>query len=182
EILEELNIPIHALQDVNPAITSLLGYEVLQELPESFNTVTDRIIISIGNNAIRKKLTTLTDRKFFTAVHPSANVSRRSSIGEGSVVMAGVSINSSVVIGKHAIINTNASVDHDCVVGDYVHISPNAAIAGIVEIGEGTHVGIGASIIQGVTIGKWCTIGAGAVIIKDVPDGATVVGNPGRII
>lgn len=31
-------------------------------------------------------------------------------------------------------------------------------------------------------IGEWCTIGAGAVIIHDVPDGATVVGNPGRII
>ena len=31
-------------------------------------------------------------------------------------------------------------------------------------------------------IGEWCTIGAGAVIIKDIPDGATVVGNPGKII
>ncbi|HZW78021.1 MAG TPA: acetyltransferase, partial [Flavobacteriaceae bacterium] len=38
----------------------------------------------------------------------------------------------------------------------------------------------GASIIPGVNIGKWCTIGAGAVILHDVPDGATVVGNPGR--
>ncbi|MFN5705836.1 MAG: acetyltransferase, partial [bacterium] len=28
----------------------------------------------------------------------------------------------------------------------------------------------------------WCTIGAGSVIIKDIPDFATVVGNPGRII
>ena len=34
----------------------------------------------------------------------------------------------------------------------------------------------------GIKIGKWCTIGAGAVIIKDIPDGATAVGNPGRII
>jgi acetyltransferase EpsM len=43
-------------------------------------------------------------------------------------------------------------------------------------------VGIGVNVIQGITIGKWCTIGAGAVIISDVPDGCTVVGNPGRII
>jgi len=33
-----------------------------------------------------------------------------------------------------------------------------------------------------IKIGKWATIGAGAVIIKDVPDGVTVVGNPGRIL
>jgi acetyltransferase-like isoleucine patch superfamily enzyme len=32
------------------------------------------------------------------------------------------------------------------------------------------------------TIGENSLIGAGTVIIKDVPDGATVVGNPGRII
>lgn len=55
-------------------------------------------------------------------------------------------------------------------------------MAGHVEVGEGSHIGIGVSIIQGIKIGKWCTIGAGAVIIKDVPDGATVVGNPGKII
>jgi acetyltransferase EpsM len=37
-------------------------------------------------------------------------------------------------------------------------------------------------VIQGITIGKWATIGAGAVILSDVPDYATVVSNPGRII
>ena len=37
-------------------------------------------------------------------------------------------------------------------------------------------------MIPNITIGKWCTIGAGAVVINDIPDGATVVGNPARII
>jgi len=55
-------------------------------------------------------------------------------------------------------------------------------LAGHVEVGEGSHIGIGVSIIQGIKIGKWCTIGAGAVIIKDVTDGATIVGNPRKII
>jgi acetyltransferase-like isoleucine patch superfamily enzyme len=82
--------------------------------------------------------------------------------------MSGVSINSAVSIGKHCIINTNSSIDHDCVIEDFVHISPNAALGG--------------SVIQGIRIGKWCTIGAGAAIIRDIPDGATVVGNPGKII
>jgi hypothetical protein len=35
---------------------------------------------------------------------------------------------------------------------------------------------------QGITIGNNVTIGAGTVVIKDIPDNATVVGNPQRIL
>jgi acetyltransferase EpsM len=49
-------------------------------------------------------------------------------------------------------------------------------------VGEGTQIGAGAVVIPNVTIGSWCMIGAGTVIIKDIPNGATVVGNPGRIL
>ncbi len=96
--------------------------------------------------------------------------------------MAGVSVNVHTKIGNHCIINTNASIDHDCVLEDFVHVSPNAALAGDVRVGEGTHIGIRACVIQGLRIGKWCVVGAGAVIIRDVPDHATVVGNPGRVV
>lgn len=40
----------------------------------------------------------------------------------------------------------------------------------------------GAVVKQYVTIGKNCMIGAGAVVLHDVPDGATVVGVPGKKI
>src|SRR5690606_1752424 len=139
-------------------------------------------VLAIGNNAVRKKLAETRGNQFPSLIHPRTQISNRAQIGEGSVIMAGVSINAAVVIGKHCIINTNASEDHDCVIENYVHLSPNVALAGTVHIGEGTHVGIGACVIQGVHIGKWCTIGAGAVVIRDVPDGATIVGNPGRVI
>lgn len=39
-----------------------------------------------------------------------------------------------------------------------------------------------AVIIGGITIGNNAKIGAGSVVINDVPDNATVVGNPARII
>ena len=71
---------------------------------------------------------------------------------------------------------------HDCKLDSFVHISPNAAICGGVKIGEGTQVGAGAVIIPNLNIGKWCKIGAGAVVVRNVPDGATVVGNPGRMV
>ncbi|TDQ09942.1 acetyltransferase [Pedobacter metabolipauper] len=140
-------------------------------------------LIAIGNNQVRKRIADTNHVLTFTkAVHTKAIVSHYAKMQEGTVVMAGVTVNVDARIGKHAILNTNCVIDHDCIIGDYAHISPNAALAGNVEVGEGTHIGIGASIIQGIKIGKWATIGAGTVIINDVPDYAVVVGNPGRII
>lgn len=141
------------------------------------------LIIAIGNNYVRKKISQrYLDFRYVKAIHPAAIVAEDVQLGLGTVLMAGVVVNTGAVIGKHVILNTGALIDHDCHIEDYVHISPNVALAGNVMIGEGTHIGIGASIIQGVSIGKWATIGAGAVIIRDVPDYATVVGVPGRII
>lgn len=144
----------------------------------------DLFIVAIGNNEIRKRIVEgeLRDCNFTMIKDKSALVSRYAKIGEGTVIMPGATVNVCVNIGRHCIINTNASIDHDCVIEDYVHISPNASLAGNVAIGSGTHIGIGAIVIQGLRIGKCCTIGAGTVIIRDVPDGVTVVGNPGRII
>lgn len=43
-------------------------------------------------------------------------------------------------------------------------------------------IGSGAVILCDVTIGEGATVGAGAVVTKDVPPGATVAGNPARLL
>ena len=53
---------------------------------------------------------------------------------------------------------------------------------GRVRVGRGAWVGIGASVIQCVSIGEYAVVGAGAAVIRDVPDRATVVGVPGKVI
>lgn len=179
EIAIENGITVSGFIDQNKTIAECLGFPVSDKNLAD----TDKLVISIGNNKIRKAISeSFHKNQFLILLHPKANVSKTSKIGVGTVVMAGVSINAEVQIGEHCIINTNSSIDHDCVIEDFVHLSPNVALAGNVRVGEGTHVGIGACVIQGIKIGKWATIGAGAVIIKDVPDGATVVGNPGKVI
>lgn len=183
EILEAQHRSPLALVDDNPNVTSLLDYPVYNTIQQANIVTGDQFIISIGNNRIRKAVSEkLQPLPFTNAIHPGAVISPRSSIGEGTVVMANVSVNVHSHIGEHVILNTNCSVDHDCVVENFVHISPNAALAGGVQVGEGTHIGIGASVIQNIRIGKWVVIGAGAVIIEEVPDYAVVVGNPGKII
>lgn len=179
EIAENIDVTIDAFIDSDVSKKRLLDYNVLHQIPQTDVDVT----ISIGNNRIRKKIAANhTNFNFKKLIHPQAVISKRTIIEEGTVVMAGATVNSEVKIGKHCIVNTNASIDHDCILENFTHISPNASLAGNVFVGEGSHIGIGACVIQGIKIGKWCTVGAGAVIIKDVPDGATVVGNPGEII
>lgn len=179
DIAKANHIKIIAFVDHDVHKTQCYTFPVLNNLPENAN----QIIISIGNNKIRKKIAEeFNDIIFVSLIHPKTIISNSVKIELGTVVMGGVVINAETTIGKHCIINTSASVDHECRIGDFVHISPKAALAGGVEVGEGSHIGIGAVIIQGIRIGKWCVIGAGAVIINDVPDYSVVVGNPGKVI
>lgn len=50
------------------------------------------------------------------------------------------------------------------------------------SVGANTVIFAGAVLAGNVRIGRGCTIGANAVVISDVPDGATAVGVPARII
>jgi len=51
-----------------------------------------------------------------------------------------------------------------------------------IHIGANVWIGGGAIILPGVTIGDDAVIGAGAVVTRDVAPGATVVGNPARVV
>ena len=178
EILESLNQKVDGFIDDNPSVNEQLGLPV----QHSAETV-DEVIVTIGDNGMRKRVAEKLRCKFAKGiVHPKAVFSLTANIGEGSVVMAGAVVNAGTVIGNHSVINTCASVDHECQIGDYVHIAPGAHLCGLIQVGEGTLIGAGASVIPCVKIGRWCTIGAGAAVVSDVPDGATVVGVPGRIV
>lgn len=54
--------------------------------------------------------------------------------------------------------------------------------AGVPTICDDVVVYPNAVVVGGVVIGAGATIGPGAVVISDVPSGATVVGNPARIV
>ena len=182
DIIQKSNLDvIDSIIDDNPNKDEINNIKIIKT--PNYDFFKDKsLIISIGNNLIRKKIAGLISSNYLTAIHPNSIIATHVTIEKGSVIMAGAILNPNVKVGKHCIVNTGAVIEHDCFLSDFVHISPNAALAGNVFVGEGSQIGIGAVIIQGVKIGNWVTIGAGAVILNDVPDFAVIVGNPGRII
>lgn len=177
DILAAQGIEVEGLVDDNPELEELMGVPVLHSA-EGLSP----LIISIGGNAIRKKIAEGLSCRFGKAIHPTAIVSPHAEIGDGSVVMQGAIVQACATMGRHCIVNTGTGVDHECRLGDYVHVSPHATLCGNVHVGEGTWIGAGATVIQGVHIGRWSVIGAGSVVTKDIPDGVIAVGNKCHII
>ncbi|MHC4424425.1 MAG: acetyltransferase [Planctomycetota bacterium] len=120
--------------------------------------------------------------RFATPVHPSARVSSKSTLGDGTFIGPGVIVASNTRLGQHVRVNRGILIGHDTNIHDYVTIQPGANIAGVCTIGQATYIGMGAIIIDRISIGSNSVIGAGSVVIKDVPDRVMVAGVPAKII
>ena len=160
---------------------SLLGSSILTPTPGErwWAEGKRRAFIAIGDNTIREKVSAIA-AEWVVAQHASASAHATVSVGEGSLICAGVVIQPDVSIGRHVIANTSCSIDHDCMVDDFAHIGPGATLAGGVTVGRRSFVGAGATIVPGVTLGADVTIGAGSVVLHDVATGQTVAGVPAR--
>ena len=140
-------------------------------------------IVAIGHNETRLAFTErLEPEETPTVIHPSATIAQSATIERGSFVSAKATINPGARVGTGVIVNTGAIVEHDSVVGDGVHIAPHVAVCGVNRVGALTLMGAGSSTIPCVEIGRECTIGAGAAVVEDIPDGATAVGVPARVV
>lgn len=186
DVIEKSGDEIVGFLDDNKEIgtTIINDYKVIGDLNNRFAMAVTKenleFIIAIGDNKKREELSHSPNLKFYTAIHPSAQMGLDVEIQEGTVIMANACINSSAKIGKHCIINTGAIIEHDNIIEDFVHISPNVALGGTVKIGKNTHIGIGSTIKNNITICKNCKIGAGAVVVKDIEEAGTYVGVPAK--
>ncbi|MDQ1000331.1 sugar O-acyltransferase (sialic acid O-acetyltransferase NeuD family) [Neobacillus niacini] len=173
-----------AFLDDDESVKSSMGIEVIGKSIGAISYLNEYdIFVGVGNNSTRQKIMEkLKDAgaSIVTLIHPKAIIGENVEFDYGTVVMAGVVINSCTKIGKGCIINTGATVDHDNLIGAFVHISPGAHLAGKVKVGNGTWLGIGSIVINNLNISSGCIIGAGAVVVDNILDAGTYIGTPAR--
>jgi sugar O-acyltransferase (sialic acid O-acetyltransferase NeuD family) len=117
-----------------------------------------------------------------TITDPSAVVSSRSHIGEGSVILRNAFVNSGASIGNNCIINTGAIVEHDAHIGNFVHISTGSIVNGDCTIGDNCFIGSGAVLSNNISICSDTLIGAGTVVLKSIAEPGIYLGNPAQHI
>lgn len=114
-------------------------------------------------------------------VHPHVET-YGAEIGLGSMIAKMVSIEQNAKIGRYVSCAPLVSIAHDTKIGEFTTILPNAAIASWNEIGQEVLIGAGSVTNTYIKIGNRATVGLGAVILRNVPEGATAIGNPARIL
>lgn len=101
-------------------------------------------------------------------IHPGAIIGRRFFIDHGM----------GVVIGETAVIGDDCTLYHGVTLGGTSWQKGKRHPT----LGNGVVVGAGAKVLGPIIIGDGTRIGSNAVVIRAVPDGATVIGIPGRIV
>lgn len=167
---------------------SFYGVKVLGPLLAA-KELTDAFFIfgigSVSNFWQRKEIlekTGIAAERFETIVHPTASVSRMSSVERGTVIFQHVTITSGVRLGRHVYILPNSVISHDDVIGDYTCIAGRTCISGNVHIGKGCYIGAGSVIRDGIHVGDRSLIGMGSNVLKDVPENTVVAGNPAKFL
>jgi len=153
----------------DPAAVSSL--EVLLTYPGLHAIWLYRIAHTLHDNGfglLARLLSHLTRLLTGVEIHPAATVGRRFFIDHGM----------GTVVGETAVIGDDVLMYHGVTLGGNSMRREKRHPT----LEDGVTVGANATLIGDVTIGEGATVGAGAVVVEDVPAGATVGGNPARVI
>lgn len=101
-------------------------------------------------------------------IHPGATIGRRVFIDHGM----------GVVIGETAVIGDDCTLYHGVTLGGTSWNKGKRHPT----LENGVVIGAGAKVLGPITIGTGAKIGSNAVVVKDVPNHATAVGIPARIL
>jgi len=160
---------IDCVFDRDPAARN--RFEVLTTYPGLHAVLTHRISHQLWKWRLKwlaRWLSTMARWLTGVEIHPAATIGRRFFIDHGM----------GVVIGETAEIGDDCTLYHGVTLGgtswDKGKRHPT--------LGNNVVVGAGAKVLGPIRLGENARVGSNAVVVKDVPDGATVVGIPGRVV
>jgi serine O-acetyltransferase len=81
-----------------------------------------------------------------------------------------------IFVNPDSVLGANCTLRQGVTIGNRVEGGPSPVL------GDDVEVGAYAQILGGIKVGRGAKVGAMSVVLVDVPDGATAVGNPARII
>ena len=116
----------------------------------------------------------------FVEIQKGVKIGNRCKISSHTFICEGVTLEEGVFVG-HGVTFTNDRYPR--ATNDKGRLQTEAdweCIRTLVK--RGASIGSGTTLLCGITIGEDAMIGAGSVVTKDVPAGATVAGNPARIM
>jgi UDP-2-acetamido-3-amino-2,3-dideoxy-glucuronate N-acetyltransferase len=116
----------------------------------------------------------------FVEVQRGAVIGAACKIQSHTFICDGVRIEDEVFVGHGVVFVNDKHPRATDAAGSLQDESDWELLPTVVE--ERAAIGSGATILGGVRIGAEATVGAGAVVVNDVPAGATVVGNPARVL
>lgn len=148
----------------------VLGYKIIASDNDIHKYVSDEnyFLITIGQiktSEIRVKffeqLKSL-NAKLATIISPRAYVSKHAKLGEGTVVLHDVLVNSNVRVGANCILNTKCLLEHDVQVGSHCHISTASVVNGGTVLEDSCFVGSNAVLRQTLNVKEGTIIPAGS--------------------
>lgn len=116
----------------------------------------------------------------FVEIQKGATIGERCKISSHTFICEGVMIESEVFVG-HGVTFINDRFPRATAEGGALQTEADWNCEQTV-VKRGASIGSGATLLGGITIGESALVGAGSVVTKDVPAGATVAGNPARIV
>jgi acetyltransferase-like isoleucine patch superfamily enzyme len=130
--------------------------------------------ITIGNGVFIGRNTIVSCKNGDIEIGDGANIGFNCEVFSASRVTVGpatlLAAYSYLVGGDHAVVDRSTGV-----------LGQGRSSIGI-SIGSGAWIGAGATVLDGVTVGSRAIVGAGAVVREDVPEAATAVGVPARLL
>ncbi len=79
-------------------------------------------------------------------------------------------------------IDDHVHIAHNCWIKKKTLVTAGAEISGGVTVGEQSLIAPSSSVLENVHVGDRVLVGLGAVVLRNVPSGATLVGNPARVL
>ena len=169
--IAELNELVATVREKDPSAASCCYGAILINTPGIHAVVFHRAahFLYVKNLRFLARFVSQISR-FLTGIeiHPGAKIGRRLFIDHGM----------GVVIGETAEVGDDVLIYHQVTLGG----TGKECCKRHPTVKNGVTIAAGAKVLGNILIGENAKIGANSVVLKDVPDNATVVGIPARIV